>query len=80
MTFGAGERILSDWMNENAFVCWLEHPAPWEIEPFLIRELRPPLNLAENSHHPFCEQLSQIRGQARARARSLGVLPNGFPL
>ena len=51
MTFGAGERILSDWMNENAFVCWLEHSAPWEIEGQLILELRPPLNLAENSAH-----------------------------
>ena len=32
MTFGAGEQILSNWMSENAFVCWVEHPAPWEIE------------------------------------------------
>jgi hypothetical protein len=80
MTFGAGERILSEWMNENAFVCWLEHPAPWEIESQLIDELRPPLNLAENSHHAFHTRLSQIRKQAKARARSLDVLPNGFEL
>ena len=78
MTFGDGERILSEWMSENAFVCWLEHSAPWEIEPALIRELRPPLNLAENSYHPFCAQLSEIRKHAKARARSLDVLPNGF--
>jgi hypothetical protein len=25
MTFGAGEQILSNWMEENAFVVWLEH-------------------------------------------------------
>jgi hypothetical protein len=80
MTFGAGERVLSDWMERNAFVCWLEHPTPWEIEPTLIRELRPPLNLAENSHHPFCERLSRIRSEARARARSMDVLPDGFKL
>ena len=39
VTFGAGEHKLSDWMGENAFVAWMEHPAPWEIEPALIREL-----------------------------------------
>ena len=78
MTFGAGERILSEWMGANAFVSWIEHAAPWEIERELIRELRPPLNLAENTHHPFCEQLSRIRSEAKARARSLDVLPNGF--
>jgi hypothetical protein len=78
MTFGAGERVLSEWMQENAFVCWLEHPAPWEIESILIRELCPPLNLAENSYHPFCAKLSQIRKEAKVRARSLDVMPNGF--
>ena len=60
------------------FVTWIEHPAPWEIEPELIRELRPPLNLRENSDHPFCEQLSRIRREAKARARSMEVLPDGF--
>ena len=80
MTFGAGERILSDWMSENAFVSWLEHPAPWEIEGEVIRELRPPLNLAENSHHSFYAELSQLRRQAKARARTLGLMPNGFTL
>ena len=53
-------------------------PAPWEIESVLIRELRPPLNLADNSHHSFYQHLSQIRKAAKARARSLGVLPNWF--
>ena len=65
-------------MNENAFVCWLEHSAPWEIEGQLILELRPPLNLADNSHHSFYQHLSQIRKGAKARARSLDVLPNGL--
>jgi hypothetical protein len=67
-------------MAANALVSWIEHPTPWDLEPELIRELRPPLNLAENSHHPFCEQLSRVRKEAKARARSLGVLPNGFKL
>ena len=47
MTFGAGEQALSNWMSENTFVCWLEHPTPREIESRLIRELRQPLNLAQ---------------------------------
>jgi hypothetical protein len=61
-------------------VTWLEHPAPWEIEHQLILELRPPLNLAENRSHSFYSELSQLRRQAKARARSLDVLPNGFSL
>ena len=80
MTSGAGERILSDWMSKNAFVCGVEHPAPSEIEGQLILELRPPLNLAENSHHSFYAELSQLGRQAKARARSLDVMPNGFLL
>jgi len=80
MTFGAGEQVLSEWMDQNAFVCWLEHPAPWEIESRLIRELHPPLNLADNSHHAFYQHLSQIRKGAKARARSLDVLSNGVAL
>ena len=78
MNFGAGEKALSDWMGENAFVCWLEHPTPWDVESLLINELLPPLNLAANKSHPFCAQLSGLRAQARSRARSLPVMPNGF--
>ena len=66
MTFGAGERILSDWMSEMRSSPWLEHPAPWDIERQLIAELRPPLNRAENSHHSFYSELSQLRRQAKA--------------
>jgi GIY-YIG catalytic domain-containing protein len=53
MTLGAGEQTLSNWMSENAFVCGLEQPTPWEIESGLICELRQPLNLAGNSPHSF---------------------------
>lgn len=74
MTFGAGEQKLSDWMEANAFVTWVEHPVPWEIEAMLIRELRPSLNLADNSDHPFCEQLAKIRKHATTRARSMEVI------
>jgi hypothetical protein len=53
LTFAAGEQRLSEWMDRNAFVCWVEHPRPWEVEPGIIAELRPPLNLRENRTHPF---------------------------
>jgi hypothetical protein len=40
LTFGvAGERQLSDWMAQNAFVCWVEHPAPREIQVEVIASL-----------------------------------------
>ena len=41
MTFGGGEQTLSNWMSENAFVCWVEHPAPWQIESALIPRTLP---------------------------------------
>jgi len=70
MTFGRdGEERLSTWMADNAFVCWVEHPRPWQIESVLIRELRPPLNLADNAEHPFCSTLRGLRGAAKQTAR-----------
>jgi hypothetical protein len=64
----------SGWMEANAFVTWVEHPVPWEIEATLIRELRPSLNLADNSAHPFRERLAQIRKHATTRARSMEII------
>ena len=48
-----GERWLDDWMADNAFVCWLEHKAPWEFEEDLLGKLSLPLNIKGNSAHPF---------------------------
>ena len=53
LTFGSGEERLSEWMAANAFVAWVEHPRPWEIEGEVIAALRPPLNLEGSSSHPF---------------------------
>ena len=64
MTFGAGEQTLSNWMSENAFVCWLE-PYTVEIESRLIRELRPPLNLAQLTSFVLSASLAdQKRGES----------------
>jgi hypothetical protein len=75
MTFGrSGEDHLSEWMAANAFVAWQPIEAPWLLEEQLIRELSLPLNLQQNSRHPFHKRLSAIRSAARERARTLPVL------
>jgi hypothetical protein len=68
LTFGSGEERLSEWMAANAFVAWVEHPRPWEIERDVIADLRPPLNLEGNSAHPFCAELSGITSEMKRRA------------
>ncbi len=69
LTFGDGEKKLSEWMGTNAFVCWAETPAPWEVEEQLIRRVSLPLNLDQNSAHPFCRTLRACRADAKNRAR-----------
>ena len=27
----AGEKWLNSWMDQNAFVCWMRHPSPWDV-------------------------------------------------
>ncbi|MFG2434637.1 GIY-YIG nuclease family protein [Streptomyces sp. NPDC048508] len=74
MTFGkAGEAALSQWMAENARVCWIEHDEPWTLESELISQLDLPLNLDQNRHNPFHSRLKELRSQARKRARELAV-------
>jgi len=72
LTFGAGEAVLSDWMGQNAFVCWVTTPQPWQLEAEMIASLDLPLNLGQNKRHSFCETLSALRGAARRAARGIG--------
>ena len=74
LTFAGGERLLSDWMDQHAYVTWAPHPRPWEPEKDLIGEWVLPLNLDHNMHGAFARPLSAIRAQARAVARSLPVV------
>lgn len=67
-TFGEGEQVLSDWMAANALVTWLPVAEPWRLEERLIASLSLPLNLEQNRHHAFHEQLSALRRAARRRA------------
>lgn len=74
MTFGQGERTLSEWMAENALVAWVVHPEPWVLEARFIADLDVPLNLEGNSHNRFHRELTGRRAQAVAAARSLPIL------
>jgi hypothetical protein len=65
----SGEQWLDDWMTENAFVCWLEHQAPWEFEDELLGSLYLPLNIKGNRDHPFAKVLTEARIQAISNAR-----------
>lgn len=70
LTFGReGEKKLSDWMNTNALVCWVEHPRPWDVEGNVIAALHPPLNVEANAAHPFCATLSALRRTLKRAAR-----------
>ncbi len=65
----AGEGYLNQWMEENAFVLWGEHPKPWTIEHDLLHEISCPLNIKDNEQHPFVATLKAMRAEALRRAR-----------
>lgn len=74
MTFGrSGEASLSQWLADNARVCWIEQREPWELESQLISQLDLPLNLDQNRHNAFHSRLKELRAQARHRARELPI-------
>lgn len=75
MTFIVGEAALSDWMGRHATVCWVATEEPWRLEAQLIRHLALPLNIDQNRTGQFRDSLSQLRGQHRAQARALPVVP-----
>jgi|TARA_B100001750_G_C15342520_1_gene512993 hypothetical protein len=74
MTFThLGEGWLDDWMESNAFVCWVTHPSPWEIEREIIESVSLPLNIQDNKHHPFSKTLSEMRSEAKRFARETSI-------
>jgi hypothetical protein len=78
MTFThLGEQWLDDWLEENAFVCWVEHPKPWELEQELLTSLSLPLNIQDNQHHPFSAELSEMRKSAKRLARETAIAQEG---
>jgi hypothetical protein len=74
LTFAAGEARLSAWMADNAYVTWVETERPWLAEQQLIASVSLPLNLDQNHHHAFHQQLTQVRAAARMTARTLPIV------
>jgi len=68
-----GEQWLDDWMDKNAFVFWVEHQSPWELEEELLNFFSLPLNIQGNRNHPFARELNRIRKDAINTARELGI-------
>jgi len=76
MTFVEGEQALSAWMAENAYVSWVVHDRPWELEDELIATLDLPLNLQGNQLNQFHPVLAGVRAEGVAQAKALPVVPN----
>ena len=62
-SFGEGEVKLSNWMEANACVTWVEQAEPWSIETSVIARLYLPFNLAHNRDHPFWAHLTRSRSR-----------------
>ena len=75
MTFAEGEGVLSQWMADNAFVCWQQDAASWVRERELIEQLAFS-HLDGNKSNPFAATVSGLRGSAREVARQLPVVSN----
>jgi hypothetical protein len=61
-------------MADNAYVTWVETDRPWLKGQQLIASVSLPLNLDQNRQHAFHQQLTHIRADARATARTLPVV------
>jgi hypothetical protein len=72
-----GEQWLDDWMEQNAYVCWIEHPEPWRVERGLFERVSLPINIQDNRHHPFSTQLSEYRSAAKREAKELPIANEG---
>lgn len=78
MTFThLGEQWLDDWLEENALVCWMEHPEPWMAERELFQAYSLPLNIQDNQHHGFAKALSEKRRAARREALAMPIANEG---
>ena len=68
-----GEQWLDNWMEQNAFVCWVEHQKPWQVEESIFKLVSLPLNIRDNAHNLFSQDLSKLRTLAKQRARCLPI-------
>ena len=68
-----GEQWLDNWMEQNAYVCWEEHQKPWQVEESIFQSVSLPLNIRDNTHNLFSQDLSKLRTLAKQRARCLPI-------
>jgi hypothetical protein len=70
-----GEQALDQWMDQHAFVTWIEAEKPWLIEHHLLRSgLWLPLNMDGNPCQEDVTVLKTIRYDARCAADQLEVV------
>ena len=67
--FRENEEILSEWMQNNAFVTFEVCHEPWKIEDEAIKTINLPLNIKDNESSPFFQPLKDIRKKAKSFAR-----------
>jgi hypothetical protein len=48
-------------------------PKPWMLEGAILKKLKAPLNIAQNSHEPFVIMLTALRKKAKAIAREMAI-------
>ena len=75
MTFCEGEAVLSNWMEDNAFVSWTVTPEPWIAEADLIASEALPLNIDQNPGSSSLEYVRKVRRDAKEIARCLPIHP-----
>jgi hypothetical protein len=66
---GKDEERLSEWLEQNALISWVQHETPWELESYLIKKLVLPLNVDENERCEFACKLHERRKALFAKAR-----------
>ena len=76
-----GEQVLDQWMDQHAFVTWIEAKAPWEIEKKLLSSgLSLPLNVDGNPSQDAVAIVCAARLKARRVADELDIVSdNGGP-
>ena len=62
------ELRLSAWMRDRLSLTWAVHPEPWSVERWVIEQLGPALNQAENTAHPSHAAVRAARARWRRSA------------
>ena len=70
---GGGNGGDSGRLGRSARIAWMVCDEPWKTKECLIRTVSLLLNLDQNRHHLFHSKLSEVRREAKARARELPI-------